>query len=1125
MLIAFCLVPESIHGQTWTGTTDGNWNNTGNWNPATVPNSSGATATFGLSNTNAITLSASTEVNSITFTSNATSTYTITVAPTLSLTISGAGLTNNSGITENFVTAVDGSGNSGTVNFTNNATAGNATQFTNNGGNVSGAGNGGITQFSGESSAGSATIVNNGGTNGGAGGATYFSGSADGGTARAITNGNGIFDISAQDGGMNIGSIEGSGTYFLGANTLTIGGNNLSTTVSGVIADGGKNGGSGGSLVLTGTGTLTLTGANTYTGTTSIINGATLHASTAGALPAPASDGGTGTVRSALVMDQTGTGGSTLSLGANQSVASLTGAVLSQVNLNANTLTIGATNAATNAEFDGVIGDDGLGGSLTKDGASTQILGGANTYTGLTTVQAGVLRVDGSLAVGSTVNVNNGATLSGSGTIAGSVNILSGGILQSGDALPGTLTIGNLVLNSGSNSNFRLVQSGVIGGVNDLANVTTNLTIGGALNVTQLAGFGIGTYPLFTYGGALTNNGFSAINGLAGFSTSIFTGIAGEVDLVVSLGTAQYWDGTGAVNDGVIGGGSGNWNTSANNWTNASGTVNSTWQNGTAFFAGTGGTVTLAAAISAQGLIFSATGYSITGTSAALNLSGSTPTINVTNPGDSATISAKLTGTSGLRATGAGTLILANASNSYSGGTSISSGTVQIGTTTSAGSIGAGGISIGNGGMLLLVNLNGNTLASDIANGVGTVGTFNIDSARAITLSGTLTDGVTGQLALTQSGTATAILTNASNTYSGATTVVIGILQIGTTSTAGSIGPSSVVSIADNGTLTLVNVQGNVLANNITNGLGGSGLVINNSTLPTTLSGSLSDGAGILAINQSGTGTTTLSGNNTYSGPTTVTGGTLQIGDGVTTGTALATSAIAVSGTGTLALNLVPGTSFSNAIVLSAAGASVKGVNTGANTQTISGNISGLGTVNQTGTGTTILTGTNTYTGATNVNAGTLEVDGSLAAASTVNIATAGTLDVVGTIGGKVTLTGNGTINLSGSISFNSDFTVVTLAGGLIGGTLTSTGGNWTGIGTVNGAITSSGRQFHHPQQRGLLDDMAGVNVTGGTITGGGDPGNSNLLAGNLNYTSSASSTFRCGDSSIVERPASLRSP
>ena len=70
---------------------------------------------------------------------------------------------------------------------------------------------------------------------------------------------------------MTIGSLAGVefSEVDLGANNLTIGSNNLSTTFSGVIEDGG----SGGSLTKIGTGTLTLTGANTYIGNTNINRG------------------------------------------------------------------------------------------------------------------------------------------------------------------------------------------------------------------------------------------------------------------------------------------------------------------------------------------------------------------------------------------------------------------------------------------------------------------------------------------------------------------------------------------------------------------------------------------------------------------------------------------------------------------------------------------------------------------------------------------------------------------------------------------------------------------------------------------------------------------------------------
>jgi autotransporter-associated beta strand protein len=183
------------------------------------------------------------------------------------LFLEGTGIVNDSGRTQ---TINNNAG--GQTRFSATSSAGSATIT--NGGAVGGAVKG-STSFFGTSTAGTATITNNGGTVAGAfGGSTLFMDTSDGGTARAITNGNGGFDISGlTTAGMAIGSIEGSGDYFLGSKTLTVGGNDLSTTVSGTIQDGGNEGGVGGKLTKVGTGTLTLTGANTYSGGTNLNGG------------------------------------------------------------------------------------------------------------------------------------------------------------------------------------------------------------------------------------------------------------------------------------------------------------------------------------------------------------------------------------------------------------------------------------------------------------------------------------------------------------------------------------------------------------------------------------------------------------------------------------------------------------------------------------------------------------------------------------------------------------------------------------------------------------------------------------------------------------------------------------
>jgi hypothetical protein len=101
------LVPSvtyAISAQWDLDPISGDWNTADNWTPTGVPNGPTDTATFGLSNTTDVSISADTEVNSIIFTSGATNPYTITANIGFTLTISGVGIVNNSGMTQNFVT-------------------------------------------------------------------------------------------------------------------------------------------------------------------------------------------------------------------------------------------------------------------------------------------------------------------------------------------------------------------------------------------------------------------------------------------------------------------------------------------------------------------------------------------------------------------------------------------------------------------------------------------------------------------------------------------------------------------------------------------------------------------------------------------------------------------------------------------------------------------------------------------------------------------------------------------------------------------------------------------------------------------------------------------------------------
>jgi len=141
------------------------------------------------------------------------------------------------------------------------------------------------------------------------------------------------------------------------------------------------------------------------------------------------------------------------------------------------------------------------------------------------------------------------------------------------------------------------------------------------------------------------------------------------------------WDADGA---GAATGGTGPWNTSAATWFDGTNYV--VWPNGspntdTAIFPASSGTVSLGAGILANALRFDAGGYVIDNGGVAgnvLTLSGPNPTITVSNAGDLATISAAVSGTGPLGKAGPGTLMLSNTTNNWTGGLTVSGGTLEL---------------------------------------------------------------------------------------------------------------------------------------------------------------------------------------------------------------------------------------------------------------------------------------------------------------------------------------------------------------------------------------------------------------------------------------------------------------
>jgi hypothetical protein len=242
---------------TWLSSPqDSAWENPNNWTPGGPPNGPSDIATFGPSSQRDVFISSSVEVNSIVFTSGAAS-FGLGVSPSVAgageLIISGTGIIDNSSVLQTL--AAD---NTGQIIFKNTSTAGDA-RIVSAGGDETGQVTPGKIIFNDSSTAESAFLIANGGCYAAAGSIT-FNGTSTGGTARvqvsfgcSSVSGIGNLDISDHQSGMTIGSIEGDGNVFLGANRLRVGTNNLSTNFSGYIVNDEQ-----GSLTKVGTGILTL---------------------------------------------------------------------------------------------------------------------------------------------------------------------------------------------------------------------------------------------------------------------------------------------------------------------------------------------------------------------------------------------------------------------------------------------------------------------------------------------------------------------------------------------------------------------------------------------------------------------------------------------------------------------------------------------------------------------------------------------------------------------------------------------------------------------------------------------------------------------------------------------------
>jgi fibronectin-binding autotransporter adhesin len=373
---------------------------------------------------------------------------------------------------------------------------------------------------------------------------------------------------------------------------------------------------------------------------------------------------------------------------------------------------------------------------------------------------------------------------------------------------------------------------------------------------------------------------------------------------------------------------------------------------------------------------------------------------------------------------GTGTLIFAN-TNSYSGGTIISAGTLQVGNGNNSGTLGIGGV------------LDNSALVYD--------------------RSDSLSDGnlISGTGTVSQVGGGPTSLINTDSTYLGFTKIDAGILDAAALANGGnpsSLGGSSniaahlifgggmlrysgSVAVSTDRLFTIGDASGNTAVLNASGTDAGTvnfsnpGLLVfpNAAVHSLTLTG-LSAGANTFvpaladqsvgnptSLIKAGPGNWIISGANTFTGGVNLGGGTLGLGSAGALGTS---GSILFTG-GTLQFSAANVTDYSTRF--SAASGQLYSLDTNGQSVVLAGNLgSSGGSLTKLGAGTLTLAGNNTYTAATTVAAGRLVMTTSFSTFSSIVISPGATLALGPGVklGSAGSLTNNGTLDLRNDPSY-----------------------------------------------------------------------------------------------------------
>jgi autotransporter-associated beta strand protein len=766
------------------------------------------------------------------------------------------------------------------------------------------------------------------------------------------------------------------------------------------------------------------------------------------------------------------------------------GATSATVTLGQNLNPVGVTfnnSSSTSYTITGGTAGYGITGAatLTKNGAGTATLLGANSYSGATAINAGALNIQNAAALGAgAVTVGGSGTLQFQGGISLANNVTLDGILESvsgANTCTGSITVnstGSITVDADP-----LIVGGVISGTGSLYKAGSGtLTFSGSVaNTIAMVRIRGGTLQIGAGGaaGSITGN-VNTGNMTVGSGTLVFNrsdaysfgGSISGYGALMQLGSGTLtlmqtnsYTGPTTLSAGVLAYGA-DGATASGSLLISGGTLS------LGSYSGTAGSVTLASGvIIGTGGLTSTGGFSVS----------------------SGTISAPLGGAVPLIKSGSGTVTLA-VPNVYTGGSTLSDGCLVSAST---------GTTFGSG----TLTLSGGTLcdAHGAGYGTGTPAYHIINTLLASTgkntyfttsnVNGTVTDSYFSG-SLTGSGS----ITNASNAnylwlrghndsfsgtfvnQAGSNNCLILSYTYSCSANAAWVINSNARAYGVTGTISL----GALAGTSTTAYLGGQSTTnvtysIGALNTSTTFAGHIYDGTTgtangcTVGVSKVGTGTLTLAGSSLYTGGTTINGGALVVGDGASAGSLSGS----VVNNGILAFNR-------------------------SNAYTFAGLMSGSGALRQLGSGTLTLSQTNTYTGSTTVGAGVLAY-GAVRATGTGDLAVSGgTLSLgsySGTAGAVVLTSGaitgaGGTLTSTAGFSVSSGAVSAVLAGSVgltksTAGTVTLSGANvYTGTSCVNaGTLMAKGAAAIAAvlAPAATTDIAAGKLVLDYTDTGAGD--------------------------------------